>query len=243
MNITHIINLYRAYFIENKKTLLIFCAITFGALTYSYTVPSIPELSLAIPYFIMFWLAGSFFQSHFKKNNSVHFFNLPATSGEKLMNSILVLLTVGIAIEILQLAGAFTGFYLFRPLLNFGDMRYVYNGMDIWNELAWGWKQYFVYIAGLSVFLFGSIYFKKYAFVKTLGSGFGILLGIGFYSLLLSLLFVMPSMGDMNNLENSNLSINLAQHAFFQNHYYMLAIAATLFFLSLTYLRLKETEV
>jgi hypothetical protein len=243
MDITRIINLFRAYFIEKKRKLLIMTIIAFAVATLQSIDGSLNTL-IALPFIFTTVLAGMFFQSSLKRNNSVHFFNLPVTAGEKLVNAIVVLITLTITFYIIVVAGTYTGYYLLRPAFNLGNGSIV-DGMVILKSSIWYSELYLLFAAILSVFLFGSIYFKRNAFWKTLLSGLSFLLGIALYSLLL---FWIAFRG----VENSNLywsnydnstNINLSDYLFFPNYEYIIPIIITLFFLSLTYLRLKETEV
>jgi hypothetical protein len=245
MNITHLIHLFRAYFIENKKTLLICCLISFGLLALAFATNAMPEILPVTPYLIMLWIVGSFFQFSLKKNNSVHFFNLPVTTAEKFTHSILAILFIGIVIHTLAFAGAYFGYYVIYPLLhvNIDEVRWIANGrMSIWEQLTWTKPIYWTYGVGLAAFLFGSIYFKTKAIFKSLGSGLGFLTGIGFYFwALVSITFRALFNGESQY--RSSVNINLTDTPFWQEHYYVIPIALIVFFLSLTYLRLKETEV
>jgi len=240
MNITHIINLFRAYFIENKKTLLISCLISFGILTFAHTINAMPELAPIAPFAITLWLAGNFFQSSLKKNNCTHFFNLPVTTCEKFTHAIVTLAVFGIIIHFLALAGAYAGYYVVHPLLNtdINETRWLINGkMDIWGQYCLNWHIISYYIAAIVTFLFGSIYFRRWAFLKSIGWGLGFSFGISFYAL--GLIYI--AFGSMSS--SNNVSINIANGDFLYEHWYIFPIAIIVFFLSLTYLRLKETEV
>jgi hypothetical protein len=247
MNIIRINNLFRAYFIENRKMLLICCLISFGALAWCFTISAMPEILPIAPYVIMLFLAGMFFQSSLKKNNSTHFFNLPVSTAEKFIHATVVLLILGIVIHLIAFAGAYTGCHLIRPIFNHevDTNRWIFNGrMSIWNQLVLFWQQYLVYAAALSAALFGSIYFRGKALIKTLGVGVGFLFGIALWSFMLIRLFLWDF---FTNLRDSNIdsgdNFNIMGPGFLENHYYIISIVLIVFFLSLTYLRLRETEV
>jgi len=236
MNITHIINLFRAYLIENKKRLLIGAFITFGIVVFGFTVTTESVAFLSFPYYALFFLTC--FTIFGFKNNRTQFFILPSTTAEKFIYAMVTIVIMGIVFYLLSLAGAYIGHYLIRPLLYFGTSHYMFNEVNILNDSIWSWKSYLSFISTLSVFLFGSIYFKTNAFFKTLGVGIGFLFGIGFY--FLALLYI--TFGNMMFSDNS-ININLTDYPFFQTHYYIFPILIIVFFLSLTYLRLRETEV
>ncbi|MDR2971277.1 MAG: hypothetical protein LBU83_05025 [Bacteroidales bacterium] len=245
MNILNITNLFRAYFIENKKTLLICCLISFGLLAFAFTVNTMPEILPITPYIITLWFAGSFFQSSLKKNNSTHFFNLPVSNAEKFIHSVLTIIIIGAVIHLLSFAGAYTGYYLIHPLLNNNIEEYqwiVNNKIAVWDQLLMQKEAYWTYSVGGTALLFGSIYFKSKAIIKSVGSGLGILLGISFYFLaLISITF--RALFNAEPLYRSSININFSDTPFLQEYYFLIPIALIVFFLSLTYLRLKETEV
>jgi len=237
MNLIRIKNLFRAYFIEDKKTLLIISIIIFLVAALQ-ALDGVPNQSAVVPFACVLFIAGMFFHSPLKKKSGTHIFSLPVTTAEKLMNAIVVIITAYIAFILIAIAGAYVGYYLIRPVLHIGSDMYVTNG---WTLLKWGipgFNEHLFLSALLSVFLFGSIYFRGRAMLKTIGAGVGFLFGIAIYFLaLLAIVF----RGENYNLDD--ISINIAESSFFQNHYYIFPILIITFFLSLTYLRLRETEV
>ena len=245
MNAARIIYLFRAYFIENKKKLLICCLISFATLCIAYCHRAMPEFSPLVPYLITFWLAGTFFQYTLRKNNTPYYLSLPVTAGERFVHTILVLLVLGVIINLLALAGSYVGYYVIHPLFN--------TNMDEIRWIACGspstWNQHIMYLRGwryhliiFSAFLFGSIYFKKRAFWKTLicGTSFFIVIRL-YYELLIFFIFghLKPSAYDVYSLE----FLGKIDTFHFLFNYPIFRIVLILFFLSLTFLRLKETEI
>ena len=241
MKTTRIINLFRVYFIENKKMLLICCLIVFAGATLDLTMSYSAESSAFVSLIIPLWIAGRFFQPSLKKNNSTHFFNLPVTTIEKFVYAIVIVVIFGFIVQLLFIAGTYAGFYGLRPILNpDGRSTYFEEGGATFN-FAWSLKFYLLYGVVLFVFLFGSIYFKKNAFWKTLACGIGFFVGLSLY---IPILFYI-AFGDMSNIPITQSVIELRDYSFIftADAYIIISIAVILFFLSLTYLRLKETEV
>ena len=235
MNVIRIIYLLRGYFIEHKKMLLLCSLIVFAAAildaTFSYSI----ELSAFAACFISFWVAGIFFQPLLKKDNSTFLLNLPVSAGERLFNAVVLIAIFGIIVQTLFVIGIYTGYFGIRPLLN-PDAESLYaRGFAIF-EFRWGY--YLYYFAILFAFLFGSIYFKKNAFWLSAVSGMGIILGIVLYQF--ALLFI--TFGTTKPTFSYTICIP-PDSAFLNTHFYITPIALILFFISLTYLRLKETEV
>jgi len=231
MNITNIIHLFRAYFIENKRTLLIYCLITFVVAVLGFSTNTMQIVAVLLPYFILYWVAGTFFQFALKGGSSTHFFSLPVTAGEKFIHAITIILTLGITLLAVTFVGAYAGAYLIRPLYNIGP---AIMQMDTTILKLINWDS----LSSLSLFLFGSIYFKKNAFIKTWASISGIAIGVTVY--FMGLVFLI--FGNLGKIDQS-MNINIVDYPFFQNYYYLITIAFGVFFLSLTYLRLRETEV
>jgi hypothetical protein len=245
MNITHISYLLRAYFIENKRMLLICCLATFAVLAWVYSTTTYPELSVVLPYIFMLIIAGRFFQSSLKKNNTIHFFNLPVTSGEKLTSAIIVLIVSSIALYLLAVAGAYTGHFFLRPVLFPGASMQFYNGVSLWETIRMDFEFSLYLVASIAAFLFGSIYFKNKAILKTITLGGGFLFAVSLYNLLL----IFIAFGSTDMFIGGEYSFELTSrtsmlHTSFYDFYrYIIPCILSLFFLSLTYLRIKETEV
>ena len=237
MNLTRISYLLRAYLIENKKRLLICCLIVFAAAILDSTLNYSLELSDILTCFILFWIAGRYFQSSLKRNNSTHFFNLPVTTGEKLIVATVFITVFSTVILLLYNAGAYTGYYGLRPILN-PEGRSIYVERNLPVATLWEIQTYLYIAVTLFVFLFGSIYFKKNAFVKTIASGVGFFIGVISYQLVL----LRIAFGNLNDIAHNKLTVNLRDYEFV-SEYHIIPIVLILFFLSLTYLRLKETEV
>jgi hypothetical protein len=170
----------------------------------------------------------------------MHTFTLPASAIEKFIHAIVIILVLGIVFQAIALAGASIGRYLILPLLRSEIHTFGYSFLSL-NILTC--DGYLMYSAFLSVFLFGSIYFNRNALLKTFGIGLGFFFGFALYSL--GLLYI--AFGTIENAPE-NFSFELASSSplhtsFWDTHYYLIPIAIIVFFLSLTYLRLRETEV
>jgi len=259
MNTKRIFQLFRAHFIENKKMLLICGVIVLGVQAFAFTVDAAPELSPATHFLIMFWIAGTFFQHSLKRNNSIHFFNLPVTAAEKFTHAVLFLVIFTVVTHLLTIAGACIGHYVIHPLLNttLHPNRWVLCGRPtVLEQLLPTLRLYLRFSIFGSIFLFGSIYFKKNALWKTIVSGIGVVFVVlSYYVLLLYnvvfrifsfdtdamyLLKIRSSEFTMNATGLINFQLWQGNTLFGSSEFFMVVI---LFFLTLTYLRLRETEV
>jgi len=236
MNIINITNLFRAFLIESKKGLLIGCALTFGIAVLLYSVSVAQEIGLTWVYYALFFVVA-FSPFGFMKNRA-HFFTLPANTAERFIYVLLVIVVLGILFHLLALAGAYLGAYLIQPLIYSGANSYLFSEVNIFKNNLWSWKEYLDFVTLLSPFLFGTIYFKKSAFFKTFGIAMGFLFAIALY--FLALVYII--FGNMAFFDDA-IQINIANSSFLQNYEYIFNILIAVFFLSLTYLRLRETEV
>jgi hypothetical protein len=240
MNLTSIKNLFRAYLIEDKKTLLIMSIIIF-AIAALESIDGLLEISVVTHCVCIIFIAGMFFHTPIKKNNDAHIHILPVTACEKLINALVVLLLATVVFLILMVAGTYLGYYCIRPFFNSGSNILVHNGFSILRMSILNYSSYLVFAASLSVFLFGSIYFKGRAMLKTIGAGAGFLFGIAIYFLvLLAFSFTKEFQGEYSL---KSMNINIADSPFFETYWHIFPIAIIVFFISLTYLRLRETEV
>jgi len=234
MNIINITNLFRAYLIESKKNLLIGCAIIFGIALLLYSVTPMWEIDLTWSYYAIFFYVV--FSPFGFMQNRAHFFTLPANTAEKFTYVLLTIVAASILFFSLALAGAYFGAYLIHPLI-YGSDNYLFSEMNIFKDSLLSWRGYLNFVLALSVFLFGTIYFKKNSFFKTFGIAMGFIFAIAIY--FIALLYII--FGGM--AFNDSISINIANYSFLQTYDYVLTALIAVFFLSLTYLRLRETEV
>jgi hypothetical protein len=242
MNITRIINLLRANFIEDKKILLILSIIVFFVATLE-AISGLLEVSPVITYGCVIFVAGMFFHTPLRKDNGTHVFHLPVTAGEKLINAVMVLISATITFHIIMLIGTYLGYYGLRPFFGMGGNNIlVKDGLSIVKLSIMNFNGYLFFAMALAIFLFGSIYFKGRAMLKTIATSIGLLLGFAIYAIALLAIAFRGTSGS-RSLNISGDDINIVVHPFFQNHYYIFPVLIIVFFLSLTYLRLRETEV
>jgi hypothetical protein len=234
MNILNTINLVRAYIIENKLRLLIGSSIIFLFAILGFSTSAMPEIAPSVPYIFLFFLVC--FTIFGIKNNRAHFFTLPVSTVEKFIFTIAVILILGVVFQTIEIVGASIGRYLILPYFRSEIHTHGYSFLSL-NIL--NLKGYLKFAAYMSVFLFGSIYFNKNAFLKTIGILIGFGFSIGLYVLGLTLI----AFGELKNQGMVLIDKNLINISFWESYWYILPIAVIAFFLSLTYLRLRETEV
>jgi hypothetical protein len=190
-------------------------------------------------------IAGVFFQSSLKRNNCTHFFTLPVTAGEKFFHAIVVLIILMIVLQVMLIAGTYAG-YLIRPVFNNVENPSVVDEISVLKLTVLPIEGYLFFAAVVATFLFGSVYFKKNAFLKTLAIGAGSFIGI---ALLYNPLLLFIAFGSSNPFTGGGYSyaitgkVQMLDFPFYEPYTWLVLSAIALFFLSLTCLRLKETEV
>jgi len=243
MKITSVNHLFRCYFIEKNRKLLKAVIILFSLATLASIIEWL-DISSPVIFLALIVLASMFFQPYFKKTNLPHYFNLPVTSGEKLFHAIFTLLILFFAFKIIMIFGTFIGYYLLRPVFYTAGNTLFFDAIQILKLNIWSLEKYLLFAGMVSIFLFGSIYFKKNAIFKTL------LLICGFLFCCLIILFLVFLILNVNS--NGNLyfrnydnptNVNIVDYWFIQDYYCFIYAGLTPVFLALTYLRLKETEV
>lgn len=179
-------------------------------------------------------------QDKFKSNL---YLTLPGSTLEKYGSGVLisgigytVFLIMGFVLASI-VSNAFTrplfgmGLAIFNPFtLSFG------GGISVWTLCLW-------YLLSFSMFLVGSIAFKKAAFIKTVLAFFVVQLALSLIFTALGYLFFFN--GDLINIDFYRL-VNFDKTAMETSFYHLfiwLGVALSLFFNIVAYLKLREKEV
>jgi hypothetical protein len=212
-----------------------------------------PEIIVLTPYLITFWIAGTFFSSSRKKNNSLHFFTFPVTAVERIIHSVLVVLVVAATMHLLSLAGSYIGYYLIHPLLdtNMNDIRWAINGkQSILEQQLMSLETCLYYLAAIFGFLFASLYFKKNAMLKAIASVavlFGIIAIVVHFTGLEYIMMPVDKHFPLSVTLNGVNRVGIIHYVMWFKYGWLyqlvLPCVGTVFFWSLSYLRLRETEV
>jgi len=241
MNIQHIKNLLRLYFIENWKRDVIW---TFGILCLATLLfvqmnpreySNAPEIIVAVIFLAI--TPDRLFKNIGRASQRIHYMMIPATSKEKIVTNILlanIYMVLGIAISI------FVGYslsYLILELRNIPDLpSYMerYASLGTWDLCGW-----LTFEAALSIYFFGSIYFRRKGFIKTIGVCAA--LGITFF-LLYILVIGLNARCTLGPASADWISYNLSIYDSLEPLYIVGNIIAIIFFYGLSFLRMKETE-
>jgi hypothetical protein len=221
-----------------------------------------------------FIIAGMAFADIHKKPQGLHYLTLPGSTGERLVSRlILVSVAWPILITALYSLTTIVGTLIAEPL--FGSSPGVFvpgaaipdsgmllvinaehegttvmTGRDFWETLG-------VLVSGQALFLFGSIYFKKSAFLKAAVSSFGVfVLLAAIYALIARLLFAgnindiirMANSGDtyrfINTMSEKDFTPFMELLDVFKVIWdFMFFLITPVFFWILSFIRLRETEV
>ncbi|MDR1346138.1 MAG: hypothetical protein LBK03_05505 [Bacteroidales bacterium] len=184
MNVNKIKLLLQRYFVENRrKKFQLFLIVFLGAaLVYFFDpagVSGVQYTVFAIFCFVSMWIASKVFSFDIsRKESAMNYLLVPANSVEKTVaNLILVHIFINILLIITLFAGICFGIII-------GSLYFQYSLNLSFNNFAADFTDLFTlsnileFLAFQSLFIFGSVYFRKGAFVKTL-------LALGFFFLVL----------------------------------------------------------
>ncbi len=183
-------------------------------------------------------IAGRFFQKT-KTGEAIRYHSLPSTPGEKLASAVIMLYAYWLVSVIIIFTGAFLGELLIEPLI------YVNNGpIDIANYFEITINQISTHSLLIAVFLFGSSYFKKNAVISTFLS---IIIVCIIFSIFIGTGGGWMLHGFASTMNSGNLHLTLGELSVlskFEGLIEWIIYAITLlFFYTLTYFKLRETEV
>lgn len=230
MNTTRILHLLKAYFIENKKTMLIFGAIVLGvAAIETFIKPIYPSGTTGFWIAIVLVISATFFQKVQKTGRNTQYFTLPANSFEKLLAGFITIHLLWIFLIFGEIIGYLLG-YSAKGITN----SFIFP-FDL-NKDTYDLNMFYIIEGFIPILLFGSIYFKNNSIIKTPLSFLLVGLGSGF--LMLLVMFALSGF-NFENMEGLNFNMNNLPNWVS----YLGGTISILFFYSLTYLRLKETEV
>lgn len=241
MNIKNIKNLFNAYFIENWKTDLfqfgILAAIVlFGLLTSNLggNDNNFPVVASCI--FLMIYPDRLFRNLH-GASSKIHYLSIPASTGEKVLVNMLLANIYMVAVVVLACAVGYSLAYLYWVMRGFEGAAFL--GPHIYPSGA------LLIYTMLSVFFFGSIYFRKRTPLSTFGVG--LLIGLIFsilFSLILwvnGMLLVPKGTAFHEYIWSFDYSVDLSERMEEVLLYVVMSVMIVYFY-ALSFLRLRETE-
>lgn len=241
MNIKNIKNLFKAYFIENWKTDLfqfgILAAIVlFGTLT-SNSGGTYSNIPVVISSIMLMIYPDRLFRNLHSSSPKIHYLSIPASTGEKVLVNMLLANIYMVAVVVLACAVGYGLAHLYWIMRGF-DVAF-HHGPHIYPSGV-----LFIYTM-LSVFFFGSIYFRKRTTLSTFGVG---LLIITLFSVLFNLtmwvngMTLIPKDAAFHDyvwsLDNS---VDISEKVE-ETLLYVLMGVMIVYFYALSFLRLRETE-
>ena len=233
MNTKNIFNLIRRYFIESgRKDITTFILIVLIITLASFLSVS-GSISDSLMVFLLFLMgvlyAGRIFNIFQPSGRAIHYLTIPASNIEKtIANGFLVYIYYNILLIIALLLGNFLG-GMAHKLLD-PEYHYIFYMPFSLDNLT-------LTLVFESIFLFGSIYFKQHAALKTFLVIFAFFL---FFIILDTTLvgsyFIRSNPDSIKEAEDifNNINGNLIE--------YTVSILAFIFFNFMTWLRLRETE-
>ena len=233
MNLMHIKNIINEYLISNWRRDLLSIGLSVGICAFALTLLSISGLALVCTVVVllvaarMFWKLGT-------QSSAIQYITIPASTAEKWLGNILI---VNIYVVLLTFAAAVIGStaaYFVRPLF----ISETYSLSEPY--LAWirdlSGSTILTFFTWISVFFFGSVYFRRKAAVKTCVT---ILVGfIALFILVLATLLINigpHGMWSYQGAEAADRVVNFPWR-------WIIDSVIIAYFYGLSYLRLRETE-
>lgn len=233
MNLMHIKNIINEYLISNWRRDLLNIGLIVGICAFFFTLFKLPGLALVCLVVVlvvtsrMFWKLGN-------PSSAIQYLTIPASTAEKWLGNILI---VNVYVVLLTFAAAFLGStagYLVRPLLidetyslSEPYMGWIRDLSDLTILDCFTW---------ISVFFFGSVYFRKKAAVKTF-----LTIGVCFialFILVLTTLLINIGPHGMWSYQGEEVAYRVVTYSW----RWIMDIAIMVYFYGLSYLRLRETE-
>ena len=248
MNFNNIKSLFRAYYYENGRRdlfqMAVMAALAFlsSAFVENTHFPTLFTVSMMIFVVQFFTLLRS-------KTGSVHYFTLPASTGEKFLFAVLMVNVVGvlqyyIAIVLGSILGQLCHDLMFN-LLNLSNITAL-----VWPSVTWHNHHIALFLLTLytlvSMFFFGSIYFRRGGVRKTILIVFLVSLGLFIIMLLtfkVNMWMAFPFGTRFVDVDWSLVSIGfLPQQLDETTLAYIVEGVTILYCYVLSFLRLRETE-
>ncbi|MBO4503320.1 MAG: hypothetical protein J5730_00705 [Bacteroidales bacterium] len=240
MNIKNITNLLKAYFIENWKTDLfqlgILSAVILIGSILNGGVEDMSSFAMTVAVIFLIIYPERLFRNLHGNSSKIHYLTIPASNGEKVVANMLLTNIYFVAVVVLACALGLGLAHLYLTARGMGGLRFQPNTY---------WDRILVIYAGLSVFFFGSIYFRKRTTLTTFGVG---LLIITLFSVLFTVtmfangMMLIPKDAAFHDyLWNFNFSFSLSDKASSVLAYITVAVVIIYFYV-LSFLRMKETE-
>jgi hypothetical protein len=233
MSTKNIFNLLRRYFIESgRKDITTFALIVLIITIVSFLSVS-GNISDSMMVFLLFLMgllyASRIFNIFQPAGRAIHFLTIPASNIEKtIANGFLVYIYYNILLIVALLLGNFLG-GMAHKLLN-PEYHYIFY-------MPFSLDNLILILVFESIFLFGSIYFKQRAAIKTA------LVIIAFF---LFFIILDTSLVGRYFIHSNPESIKEAEHIFNSINVdlieYTISIFSFVFFNFMTWLRLRETE-
>lgn len=240
MNIKNITNLLKAYFIENWKTDLfqlgILSAVILIGSILNGGVEDMSSFAMTVAVIFLMIYPERLFRNLHGNSSKIHYLTIPASNGEKVVANMLLTNIYFVAVVVLACALGLGLAHLYLTARGMGGLRFQPNTY---------WDRILVIYAGLSVFFFGSIYFRKRTTLSTIGVG---LLVVTLFFILLSLtmwvngMTLIPEGANFHDyFWDFDFSYSMSDKAS-DILGYTLCSVAIVYFYTLSFLKMKETE-
>lgn len=239
--------LARSIFVQNKSKDLRIALVVGGIMAFFGLLSSlhgVHELLGFVNMVVLLVLAGTTYKMMANQPQAMAYLTLPASSAEK---AVVTIAYLNVYYLILLIVSSFAGFYIGQMLQNliilipfFQELFHVAEG-ESFSLSSVSFEEFgsnlWALTMGVSVFLFGSLYFRRYAMLKT------ILVGLGFITAFFIIdITIIAGATHAYNLSAYDIDVPNIPEWLEAVMDYLIPSLIILFFWFMTYLRLRETE-
>lgn len=235
MNTNRIKLLFQRYFLENKKKDLLMFSI-FILISIFCGVTNSTEVGYFLFVILLLLYSGRVFEMLKHPATGGHYLMIPASTGEKVLSGIILtnIYYLGVLWLIIN-SGIFLGIHI-RQWITPDFLLSIETSADMQHLFQIDFQMVILYFLYTSVFMFGSVYFRRQAIGKTLLTILA--LAIFFIAIDSSLLYYFANSSQISF--SSNVLPVYNWNEWMGN---VMIVFAILYFWMLTYFRLKETEI
>ena len=225
--------LFKRYFSENWKKDVIVAAIIFAVEMLTSLEQEVSTISWAVLLVFFILYSGRIFGMLGKPQRAINYLMLPASRGEKLAVNIIL---SHFYYPILLIAASCLGIWASSFLCYFIYDEFTFKSIDfLGNSIFWGveiWYLCLFLLLNNAVMMFGSVYFRKAAVIKTLLCEFAF---FTLYAIVMAIIVFKMWLHEAVYVTADKITYGNVILSVF-----ILCVIA--FFWVLSYLRLKETE-
>ena len=244
MNITNIKNLLKAYFIENWKRDVMMAGLIASMEFLSNMINPYSNgfVIIAAVVILLMSMPQRLFGNLSNASQSIHYLMIPANYKEKITTNMFLANIYAVVLLLLSV--------LFGYALSFVVLKITGANSEMITAFLGKYKSYhhigasvLMFYTALAVFFFGAVYFRKKQMMKTLAASMAVIFAFAALCMLVLWLNVRLTMHTgMVNVQYSFIDSSDLSDQTFDIIGYILTFGSIIFFYTLSFIRLRETN-